>query len=183
LATGYLAQKIAEALGDEWRGMRLSYSVEDVPLGTGGAVRRAAAAIAGSDAVVLNGDTYLEFDACAFAQAMRSAGADLGLALAGVPDVSRYGAVQVQDGRAVAFGEKLGHGPGQINAGVYYLSRKALAELPARESFSLETEVLAPAAAAGRLHAYDRTSGFIDIGVPDDYARAQQLARQWRVAH
>jgi D-glycero-alpha-D-manno-heptose 1-phosphate guanylyltransferase len=181
LATGYLAEKIEAELGDDWRGMRLSYSVEDVPLGTGGAVRRAAAATNGGPAVVLNGDTYLEFDANAFAGAMRAAGADLGVALAKVPDVSRYGAVKVSDGRVVAFGEKVGQGPGLINAGVYFLSRKALAELPARESFSFETDVLAPAAAAGRLHAYTDTRGFIDIGIPEDYARSQDLAKQWRV--
>lgn len=181
LATGYLAEKIEAALGDDWQGMRLSYSVEDVPLGTGGAVRRAAAATSGGPAVVLNGDTYLEFDANAFAGAMRAAGADLGVALARVPDVSRYGAVSVSDGRVVAFGEKIGQGPGLINAGVYFLSDKALANLPARESFSFETEVLAPAAAAGRLHAYTDTRGFIDIGIPEDFARAQDLAKQWRV--
>jgi len=180
LATGYLAEKIEAALGDNWQGMRLTYSVEDVPLGTGGAVRRAAAATGGGPVVVLNGDTYLEFDAIAFAAAMREAGSDLGVALASVPDVSRYGAVRVIDGRVVAFGEKSGQGPGQINAGVYYLSPAALAALPARETFSLETEVLTPAATTGRLRAYSDTSGFIDIGVPEDYARAQHLAAQWR---
>lgn len=181
LATGYLAEKIESALGSDWQGMRLSYSVEDVPLGTGGAVRRAAAATSGGPLVVLNGDTYLEFDANAFAGAMRAAGADLGVALARVPDVARYGAVTVSDGRVVTFGEKIGQGPGQINAGVYYFSPAAVRALPARESFSMETEVLQPAAAAGRLHAYDDTDGFIDIGIPEDYARAQDLARHWRV--
>lgn len=182
LATGYLAEKVERALGDDWSGMRLSYSVEEHPLGTGGAVRLAATATAGGPLLVLNGDTYLEFDAAAFSAAMRAADAELGVALATVPDAARYGAVSVAAGRVVAFGEKAGHGPGQINAGVYYLAPSVLAALPADGAFSLETAVLAPAAAAGRLHAYSDTAGFIDIGIPEDYARAQQLAKNWRAA-
>lgn len=180
LATGYLAEKVADALGEQWRGMRLSYSVEDRPLGTGGAVRRAANATVGGPVLVLNGDTYLEFDAIGFAAAMRDARADFGVALATVPDVARYGAVEVEHGRVTRFGEKSGQGPGQINAGVYYLSPAALSAMPERESFSLETEVLAPAAAAGQLHAFSDTARFIDIGIPEDFARAQELSKAWR---
>jgi D-glycero-alpha-D-manno-heptose 1-phosphate guanylyltransferase len=179
LATGYLADLVESTLGSDWHGMRLSYSVEDHPLGTGGALRQALASTAGGPLFVLNGDTYLEFDAAGFAAAMQAGGAELGVALAAVPDVSRYGAVKVDAGRVVGFGEKAEHGPGLINAGVYYFSRSALAALPARDAFSLETEVLVPAAAAGRLHAFTDTDGFIDIGIPEDYARAQALAKHW----
>ena len=179
LAAGYLADKVESTLGRDWRGMRLSYSVEDHPLGTGGALRQAAAMTAGGPLFVLNGDTYLEFDAKAFAAAMHSADARIGVALAAVTDVARYGAVKVNAGRVVGFGEKAEHGPGLINAGVYYFSKAALAALPARDSFSLEIEVLMPAVAAGRLHAFTDTEGFIDIGIPEDYERAQELARQW----
>lgn len=179
LATGYLAGKVESTLGRDWRGMRLGYSVEDHPLGTGGALRQAVAMTDGGPLLVLNGDTYLEFDANAFAAAMQARGAEWGVALAAVPDVARYGAVTVEAGRVTGFGEKAGHGPGLINAGVYYFSKSALAALPTRAAFSLETEVLVPAAAAGRLQAFTDTDGFIDIGIPEDYARAQALAKQW----
>ncbi len=179
LATGYLAPKVERALGETWSGMRLSYSVEHHPLGTGGALRRATSLTAGGSVIVLNGDTYLELDVDAFAGSMAAKGAELGIALAAVPDVARYGAVLVASGLVTSFGEKAQQGPGLINAGVYYASKAALAALPARESFSLETEVLAPAAAAGRLHAFTDTHRFIDIGIPEDYARAQEMAKQW----
>jgi D-glycero-alpha-D-manno-heptose 1-phosphate guanylyltransferase len=181
LATGYMAERLEQALGDDWRGMRLSYSREELPLGTGGAVRRAVRLTAGGPLIVLNGDSYLEFDPIDFIRTMAHRDTELGVALVSVPDVGRYGAVAVAGGRVVAFGEKTGHGPGLINAGVYFLSREAVQRLPSRETYSLETEVLMPAAAAGELRAYERTARFIDIGVPEDYALAQTLAADWQV--
>ena len=103
------------------------------------------------------------------------AGAIAGVALAEVGDVSRYGAVEVAGGRISAFREKGGRGPGLINAGSYFLTAAALAALPAQEAFSLETAFLHPQAQEGGLAAFTATSGFIDIGVPEDYARAQEL--------
>jgi D-glycero-alpha-D-manno-heptose 1-phosphate guanylyltransferase len=95
--------------------------------------------------------------------------------LARVEDVGRYGAVELRDGRAVAFREKGETGPGWINAGCYFLSGKALAALPEIATFSFEREVLQPRAMAGEVAAFTATQGFIDIGVPEDYARAQGL--------
>lgn len=179
-ATGHLAGKIESALGRDWNGMRLDYSVEDMPLGTGGAVRQAAGMANGDALIVFNGDTYLELDPVAFAADMVDAGAGIGVALADVADVARYGEVRLVQGRVLGFGEKAGHGPGRINAGVYYFSRSAIGSFPARRSFSLEKEVLEPAAAAGELHAFTDTAGFIDIGIPEDYARAQVLSLGWQ---
>jgi D-glycero-alpha-D-manno-heptose 1-phosphate guanylyltransferase len=181
LATGYFAETVERVLGNDWRGMRLSYSVEDSPLGTGGAVRRAARSAADGPLIVLNGDTYLEFDPIDFVRTMVRSDAELGVALAAVPEVGRYGAVTMEGERVVAFGEKTGQGPGLINAGVYFLSREAVLRLPNRETFSLEREVLMPAAAAGTLCGYTRTARFLDIGIPEDYALAQTLAQDWRV--
>jgi D-glycero-alpha-D-manno-heptose 1-phosphate guanylyltransferase len=180
LATGHLAELVEEALGRRWQGMDLCYSVEGFPLGTGGAIRKALAVTSGGPVIVLNGDTYLEFAPLDFAKAMAGQGADIGVGLAQVPDVARYGEVALRDGRVVGFGEKAGHGPGCINAGLYYLSRAESVTLPDKPEFSFEQEVLVPAAAAGRLHGYTRVARFVDIGVPEDYGRAQALARGWR---
>lgn len=179
LATGHLGDQVERTIGHDWRGMRISYSCEERPLGTGGAVRRAAAQTEGGPLLVLNGDSYLHFDPQAFARAMARHDARIGIALAQVADVARYGAVETGEGRVLGFRGKGGRGPGWINAGVYYFSRMALEQLPQREAFSLESDVLLPTAAAGGVHAYTDTSGFIDIGVPVDYAAAQTLADAW----
>ena len=175
LATGHMAATVEAAVGRQWSGMEVAYSVEDEPLGTGGAVRMAAARLLGDAVHVLNGDTFLRYSPHALDRATRAAGTIAGVALAEVGDVSRYGAVEVAHGKVSAFHEKSGRGPGLINAGSYFLTAAALDALPAQAAFSLETGFLHPQAAAGGLAAFTATSGFIDIGVPEDYARAQEL--------
>lgn len=178
LATGYRAHAIEQAIGPRWCGMDISYSVEDRPLGTGGAIRQACGLLRGQAAHVLNGDTYLRYRLEGLEHATSQAGARVGMALAHVEDVGRYGAVRVDGPRVTAFLEKGGHGPGFINAGCYYLTRAAIESLPARQAFSFEQDVLVPMAEAGLVCAYPETAGFIDIGVPDDFLRAQHLLRR-----
>lgn len=175
LATGYLSGQIEAAVGDRWQDMQVDYSIEDAPLGTGGAVRQAAQRLQGDAVHVLNGDTFLRYAPAALEAAARAAELPTAVALAHVDDVSRYGAVVVEGGKIARFEEKGGRGAGLINAGSYFLDAEALASLPATGAFSLETAFLAPQAAAGRVAAFSATRDFIDIGVPDDYARAQTL--------
>ena len=175
LATGHLAGQVREAIGARWHSMAIEHSVEDSPLGTGGAVALAAQKLHGEQAHVLNGDTFLRFDFAGLEQAVHAHQALLGVALAQVDDVGRYGAVLVRDGVVTGFQEKGGQGPGLINAGSYFLGARALAALPRDRAFSFEEEVLLPAARAGQLAAYADTRDFIDIGVPEDLQRAQSL--------
>lgn len=176
LATGYLAVQIEAAIGCRWQGMQIVYSVEKVPLGTGGALRLAARHLQGSSVHVLNGDTFLRYSPAALQAAARAVSAPIAVALAQVDDVARYGAVGVAEGKVVRFEEKGRTGPGLINAGVYFLDMEALGLLAAApEVFSLETELLTRQVATGRVAAFTDTTGFIDIGVPDDYRRAQAL--------
>lgn len=174
LATGYMAERVETIIGRSWNGMDVDYSVEERPLGTGGAVRKAATLLYGDGVHVINGDTFLRYLPDALEDSTRRAGTAFGIALAHVSDVSRYGAVEVRDGEVVAFREKGLHGPGMINAGCYFLSDEALRSLPAAECFSLESDVLAPRAGHG-IAVLERTADFIDIGVPEDYLRAQAL--------
>lgn len=176
LATGFLAEMVEQAIGTRWAGMEVTYSRETEPLGTGGAIRLAASLMQGDGVHVANGDTFLRFDPRALEAIVHSTDAKLGLALAKVDDVARYGAVEVRGNRVVAFSEKGGHGPGLINAGSYFMTASALDDLPRGSgAFSFESQVLLPSAAANQLAAFQDTRDFIDIGVPDDYARAQCL--------
>lgn len=177
LATGYMADSIEQRIGARWNGMDIVYSVEPEPLGTGGAIRLAASLLQGDGAHVLNGDTLLEYAPAALEAAARDAGSPMAMALALVDDVARYGAVDIIDGRAVAFREKGETGLGWINAGCYFLGDETLAVLP-QGAFSFEREVLQPRAASGEVAVCTTTAGFIDIGVPEDYRRAQSLFAQ-----
>lgn len=175
LATGYLGEQVEAALGNQWLGMALGYSRETRPLGTGGALALAAQCVQGEACFVLNGDTGLLLDYAGFdAQAM-AANVRLGVALAAVPDTARYGAAQIKRGRITGFAEKGRKGAGYVNAGVYWLRRSLLADYSRAEAFAFERDVLAPAVQREPVMGYTETSGFIDIGVPEDYRRAQSL--------
>lgn len=176
LATGYLAEKIEQAVGRQWQGMEIAYSHESQPLGTGGAIVLATRQLQGHCVHLVNGDTFLRYNLDALEYAAEVQQLPLSMALAHVADVARYGAVDISNGRVQAFREKGGPGPGWINAGSYYLTGYALDRLPAGGgSFSFETEVLLPLAAAGQVGVLQATENFIDIGVPEDYSRAQTL--------
>jgi D-glycero-alpha-D-manno-heptose 1-phosphate guanylyltransferase len=173
LATGYMGDLVAKTMGDRWEGMCLRYSHEDVPLGTGGAIARAAAQIDGNAFFAINGDTYVRLDYQAFDAFVVKTDSTLGIALTHVPDVARYGAVKVAEGCAIGFTEKGVSGPGYINAGVYRIDRQSMDKLSGKGNFSFETEVLVPAVSRHGIAAFTNTRHFIDIGVPEDYQRAQ----------
>ena len=175
LATGHLGEQIRAALGTQWAGMTLVYSRETEPLGTGGAIALAAQQVRGDAFFVLNGDTGLDMGYSDFDRAVASTGARLGVALAQVPDAARYGAVRLDGDRVSGFAEKSSAGAGLINAGIYRLQRSLLADYSCTGSFSFEHQVLVPAVQRELVIGYTRTAAFIDIGVPDDYHRAQRL--------
>lgn len=173
LATGYRGEQIEAALGRVWQGMLLEYSREPAPLGTGGAIALAMQRIAGDACFVLNGDTWVELDYAAFDR--QTADVPLGMALAKVPDVARYGAVLMEGGRVTGFSEKGTSGPGFINAGVYRIARSLADGFPEARAFSFERDVLVPTVARARVAGFTATRGFVDIGVPEDYRRAQAM--------
>ncbi len=177
LAAGHLAEKVEQAIGRRWAGMQVTYSHENQPLGTGGAIRLATAQLQGEGVHLLNGDTFLRYDLRALERLVHAAGVPLGMALAQVPDVARYGAVEVVADRVASFHEKGGRGAGLINAASYFLTMAGVAALPALPSYSFEAAVLPAWAASGKIVALGNTRDFIDIGVPEDYARAQSLLR------
>lgn len=175
LAVGYRFGAIRDHFGTAYRGMRLDYSVEASPLGTGGAIRLAADLTTADPVFVLNGDTYLELDYRSMFAAHRASGARLSVAVCEVPDVGRYGSLEVEAGRIRGFREKGCSGPGLINAGTYLVSAEVIARIPTGRVHSFEQELLMPQVAELRPLAYVTQGRFIDIGVPEDFERAQGL--------
>lgn len=176
LATGYMADAVRDAVGETFAGLAIAYSPEAQPLGTGGAIYAALAHCTGARVLVLNGDSWLGLDLAAFAAAAPAA--DLLVAARPVPDRARYGSLRTDGDRLVGMAEKGGQGPGLINAGVYRLARDLPARRPQPQKFSFETAVLAdPTGLDARVHVTD--APFIDIGTPEDFARAQAVIPRW----
>lgn len=176
LCTGYMADSIRQELGDRYRDAVLAYSVEQSPLGTGGALRQACEILEDRDLLILNGDSYCGCDLAGFIAGRAASGAAAGMVLARVDDVSRFGAVQTDSrSRVESFIEKGAQtGPGWINAGIYLLPVSRIREIPSGGTVSLEREVM-PHIIAGGLYGYQCSGPFIDIGVPDEYQRAQRF--------
>lgn len=175
LAVGYRFEAIRGHFGDVYRGLALRYSVEGTPLGTGGAIRLAGSQLERFPAFVLNGDTFLDLDYRAMLAAHEALHAPMSVAVCQAPDVSRYGALRLAHGRIEDFLEKGPVGPGYINAGTYLLSIDILDMIPADGPYSFEQQLLVPRVRDIRPAAFITEGLFIDIGVPEDYARAQHL--------
>jgi D-glycero-alpha-D-manno-heptose 1-phosphate guanylyltransferase len=174
-AAGYRHEAIRSHFGDAYRSLELLYSVESEPLGTGGAIRLACEQTDARDVFVLNGDTYLELDFRAMMEAHGRAKSQFSMAICRVPDVARYGALELRDDVVHAFLEKGRSGPGWINAGTYVLGPEMRARLRPHGAFSFEHDLLAPEVGSIRPLAFRALGLFIDIGIPEDYAKVQQL--------
>jgi len=172
LLAGFRSEKI-EALAKDRPG--LTVMAEPAPLGTAGALKHASDALA-DRFFLLNGDSLFDINLWDLALAYRGGAT---LALLQNPDVSRYGPAELAGDRITAFSPRseVG-GAGLINGGVGVLSKSVLDLVPSQRPWSLEQDVYPVLARSDRLYGrvYDRP--FLDIGVPDDFARAQTWVPQ-----
>jgi D-glycero-alpha-D-manno-heptose 1-phosphate guanylyltransferase len=173
LSVGHLHEVIEDYFGADFHGMRLTYVIENAPLGTGGAIRAALTQAAEESVLVLNGDTFLQADYAALLHFHAAEATGLTLAITRQDDISRYGGVLVEGNRIAGFEEKGRSGPGWINAGAYVMQRNQPWPQTLPERFSFERDFLMPE--IGRLSpaAYKVDGFFLDIGVPADLDRAQ----------
>jgi len=172
LSLGYMAEKVVAHFGDRFAGMELIYEIEKTPLGTGGAVRQALERCKADHVFVFNGDTFLDIEAVDVEAHWQTHHAPIIVARE-VPDTARYGCLDTDNGRVLGFSEKKVAGPGLINAGCYVLPSDILDGFALGKPFSLETDFLAKSVATRRFDLFVTHGHFIDIGVPEDYTRAQ----------
>jgi len=170
LSVHYLREQIQDYFKSSYQGVSIRYAIEEEPLGTGGAILHALKLVDPSQPVfVLNGDTFVKLNYQAMYQEKNNL---MAMALRNVPDCSRYGVVRVENQKVVAFEEQGGHYPGAINAGVYLLSSTLFQSYSLPKSFSFERDFLFPNIATLQPQAFMVEDYFIDIGIPEDYARA-----------
>lgn len=176
LAVSYKKEVIIEHFGNQYKSLSLSYSEESTPLGTGGAVNKSIHQLVGHPdqlALVINGDTLVEYQLGDMLSDLNKNNADLVMSLKAMEDTSRYGRVNVNNRNVTQFEEKKGGVPGLINAGVYLFNTHLQDEFPRQETFSFENDVLENLVHTHRVLASVTNGYFIDIGVPDDFNKAQ----------
>lgn len=173
-AVCYKKECIMDFFDGNYRGAEVAYSVEEEPLLTGGAIRKALSQCREDRAFVINGDTFFGVDLKAMRAFSLRAGKEVVIAVREMRNFSRYGTVSVNAQMEVtAFHEKRQCQRGYINGGIYDLRRGVLETYP--EAFSME-ELCFPALLQAReLSTFVSEGMFIDIGIPEDYERAQAL--------
>lgn len=173
--TGHLADQMEAGFLSYGGALNMRFLREDSPLGTGGAIYRALGDADPGSVFALNGDTYFPADLNAFQQEAVRIGGPLAIALRRVPDTSRFGAVELRDGRIAAMNEKGRSGPGLVNAGLYLLPVDLRRTMPMPEVFSWETDFMQPKSAALGAAGVVLDALFLDIGTPESYAEAETI--------
>ena len=182
LAVNYRADMIRSFCGDEKYGLKILYSQEKTPLGTGGPIKLAEKVLSleeGEKLLILNGDIFsnVNFDELkkVHDEQVSRWGAVLTLTLFEVEDPRRYGVVETnQDGKVLKFIEKPEQKEGvskNINAGVYLTDQRIFGYLK-EGRHSIEREVFPVLAEQGLLFGYKHTGLWMDIGKIEDYMAA-----------
>ncbi len=173
LAVSFEWEKIKLVIGNSWRGVPVTYSIESQPLGTGGAIKLAMTSAQIKEALVFNGDTLLKVNPDELRVFSEKNHADVGIALKVMDDCARYGSVSIDESnRIIEFSEKGNQKAGLINSGVYYLRNSILDQIK-QNKFSFENEFLVPMSNRLIFYGMKTEAYFIDMGVPDDFYRAQ----------
>lgn len=188
-SVGYLREQVISYVEGHLWPFKYDFAIEESPLGTGGGIRLALEKCLEQKVFVVNGDTFFPVDLSEvpFHHPVT-------LALKPMTHFDRYGAVTVQPvaknqfsatstGASLqvsAFQEKQHCEEGLINGGVYAIDRSRLDLSSLPEKFSFEKEVLEPGAAIGQIGGWVSDAYFIDIGIPEDYQKAQWAIPAWK---
>ena len=147
ICVGYLREAVLKHVGSGKRfGVRVGYSVEEEPLGTGGALKNAASLLSGDKFFAMNGDILTDLDPWKLVDDVSDG--CMG-SIAAVPLNSPYGIIQIENGFARGFREKPVLRDYWINAGVYCLSSKILDLLP--DNGNIEAKTMPELAKEGKL--------------------------------
>ncbi|MDZ7740405.1 MAG: nucleotidyltransferase family protein [Bacteroidota bacterium] len=174
LSVGYKREIIQNYFGEQFSSVRISYAVEENPLGTGGGIKNAIRLLEGHHVLVYNGDTFFDVNLRRLFEYRRIKDSDFTMVLRFVDDVSRYGSVQLnEDQRVTGFEEKgENKGEGFINGGVYYFTKKYFEKFDLPEKFSIEKDFIQQYFPEERIFGFKCHSYFLDIGIPEDYKKA-----------
>ena len=174
LSVGYLHEKISSYFGSNFGSLQLFYEVEDKPLFTGGGVLVSTKHITAAKFFVLNGDTIFDVDLEAMEKQHAVTESDITIAVKKMYGFDRYGTVEFgTDYRINAFHEKQRIEEGYINGGVYLMNAGMLEKSGLQGKFSLEKDYFEKRLETVNMIAFESEGYFIDIGIPEDYQRAQ----------
>ncbi len=178
-ALGYKSEAFDDFLRTKFPAKNYQLSIEQEPLGTGGAIKLACRKTTEETVLVLNGDTFFRIRLDLLSGFHRQKGAQCTLSLKPMQNFDRYGVVECHEDHTIKkFREKKFYEKGLINGGVYALEVAAILEAPLPEKFSFEKDFLEKPSPGRRLSGLVQDAYFIDIGIPEDYERAQREVKE-----
>ena len=174
-SVGYMHEAIEDYLKNSYRGLNYKISLEDEPLGTGGAIKLACEKSSQQNVLACNGDTLFKINLQKLSAFHTSKNSDCSLCLKPMKNFDRYGVVVTDaDNTIKSFKEKQAYEQGCINGGMYALHRNKFLEEELPTKFSFEKDYLEALYDKRRMFGLVQDEYFIDIGIPEDYERAQQ---------
>jgi D-glycero-alpha-D-manno-heptose 1-phosphate guanylyltransferase len=174
LSLGYRSEAIVDFIQKEYTIDNFQFSIEEEPLGTGGAIKLACNKVTTENVIATNGDTLFKVTLKELATEHDRLQADCTLSLKPMQHFERYGVVELKENKAVAsFKEKQFYENGLINGGLYALNVPNFLKISFPDKFSFEKDYLEKYYPEGKMFGTVQNEYFIDIGIPEDYKRAQ----------
>ena len=175
---GYLANQVIDFLQEDYPNLPYQYYIEDIPLGTGGGIKKAIELSTEQDVLIVNADTYFNISLPQMYTAHKATDAMCSVSLKLMNDFDRYGSVEIDiNNTIISFKEKIFTKQGLINGGYYLINKNyfisATQHLP--EIFSFEKDFLEKKLSTNVVKGFIADGYFIDIGIPEDYAKAQEV--------
>ncbi len=171
---GYKHEVIEAYLAEQFATLIFQIAIEASPLGTGGAIQLALTKATEENILVVNGDTLFKGDLKSAANFHSEKNAECSLLLKPMNNFDRYGVVETNtESKVISFKEKQLYTTGNINAGVYLINQEKFLALQFPEKFSFENDYLNKYYATNNIFGLIQNTYFIDIGIPEDFARAQ----------
>lgn len=180
LSLGYKPETIIDFIqAGNWP-FEIISEIETQPLGTGGAIALALRHCKSSDVFIINGDTFFDINLNQFLQFHSDHKAELTIAAKPLTNYNRYGSLLCEkDGRITGFTEKKQTAEGIISGGLYLLNCRSHLLSGKTGRFSFETDILEKEYPVRQLFAYTDNGYFIDIGVPEDYYKAEKDFKEY----
>lgn len=176
---GYKSEVIIEYLNKSYPLADFKYAIEDSPLGTGGAIKLACDKATEANVLITNGDTLFKIAIDTLSAFHLHHQADCTLSLKPMKQFDRYGVVELdRNEKIVSFKEKQFYDYGFINGGIYALNIPAFSKESFPAKFSFEKEYLEPLLNQRQMYGLVQDEYFIDIGIPEDYNRAQKELKE-----
>ena len=142
ICTGYKQEMVENYLNVKKIGIKIKYSIEKTPLGTGGAIKKAGKLIKEKSFFVINGDTITNIDLKKLSKKQNS--------IASIELQTKFGILETSNDKIINFKEKKEIPDTWMNAGIYHLEKNIIKDLP--DKGDIEKTVFPEYAKKGKLN-------------------------------